>query len=110
MGGRRVGVVARQRYGDRHTRVRNPTPFVPLFQGTVKSVEETVARKGQAVQRNSEQKIITTTADLTILPPPPPPVPARVSSNTPPPPRLSSHFTEYFSMQGGGGVGVGTKA
>ncbi|XP_064155257.1 transmembrane protein 145 isoform X4 [Anguilla rostrata] len=87
----------------------NFTELFSIHSGTVKSVEEMVARKGQAVPRNSEHKIITTTADLTsILPPPPPPVPTRVSSNSPPPPRLSSHFTEYFSMQGG--VGVGTKA
>ncbi|KAJ8376973.1 hypothetical protein SKAU_G00075530 [Synaphobranchus kaupii] len=85
----------------------NFTELFSIHSGAVKSVEETVARKGQAVQRNSEHKIITTTADLTtILPPPPPPVPTRVSSNSPPPPRLSSHFTEYFSMQGGGGVGT----
>ncbi|KAJ8289820.1 hypothetical protein GJAV_G00005710 [Gymnothorax javanicus] len=84
----------------------NFTELFSIHSGTVKSVEETVARKGQAVQRNNEQKIITTTADLTtILPPPPPPVPTRVSTNSPPPPRLTSHFTEYFSMQGGGGLG-----
>uniref|UniRef100_A0A4W5MA49 Transmembrane protein 145 n=1 Tax=Hucho hucho TaxID=62062 RepID=A0A4W5MA49_9TELE len=75
----------------------------------LKTVEETVARKGQEVQRNSEHKIITTTADLSspTFPPLPPPMPPRlVAHSPPPPPRLSSHFTEYFSMQGGGGVGT----
>uniref|UniRef100_A0A4W5MCS5 Transmembrane protein 145 n=1 Tax=Hucho hucho TaxID=62062 RepID=A0A4W5MCS5_9TELE len=59
--------------------------------------------------RNSEHKIITTTADLSspTFPPLPPPMPPRlVAHSPPPPPRLSSHFTEYFSMQGGGGVGT----
>uniref|UniRef100_A0A8K9UM90 Transmembrane protein 145 n=1 Tax=Oncorhynchus mykiss TaxID=8022 RepID=A0A8K9UM90_ONCMY len=74
--------------------------------GPVKTVEETVARKGQEVQRNSEHKIITTTADLSLptFPPLPPPMPTRLSP--PPPPQLPSHFTEYFSMQGGGGMGT----
>ncbi|KAL4657663.1 hormone-sensitive lipase-like [Arapaima gigas] len=85
----------------------NFTELFSIHSGAVKSVEETVAQKGQTVQRNSEHKIITTTADLTsILPPPPPPAPLRVSSHTPPPPRLPSHFPEYFSMQGGGGIGT----
>lgn len=82
------------------------------FQDPVKTVEETVARKGPEVPRNSEQKIITTAADLTaILPPPPPPIPPRPATRSSPlPPRLPS-FTEYFSMQsGGGGGGFGTKA
>lgn len=81
------------------------------FQDPVKTVEETVARKGPEVPRNSEQKIITTAADLTsILPPPPPPIPPRPAARSPPlPPRLPS-FTEYFSMQSGGGGGFGTKA
>uniref|UniRef100_A0A8K9UH74 Transmembrane protein 145 n=1 Tax=Oncorhynchus mykiss TaxID=8022 RepID=A0A8K9UH74_ONCMY len=72
----------------------------------LKTVEETVARKGQEVQRNSEHKIITTTADLSLptFPPLPPPMPTRLSP--PPPPQLPSHFTEYFSMQGGGGMGT----
>uniref|UniRef100_A0A4W5QAI4 Transmembrane protein 145 n=1 Tax=Hucho hucho TaxID=62062 RepID=A0A4W5QAI4_9TELE len=75
----------------------------------LKTVEETVARKGQEVQRNSEHKIITTTADLSspTFPPLPPPMPLRLSAHSPPPPpRLPSHFTEYFSMQGGGSVGT----
>lgn len=82
-----------------------------IFQDPVKTVEETVARKGPVVPRNSEQKIITTAADLTmILPPPPPPIPPRPASRSPPmPPRLPS-FTEYFSMQGGSGASYGTKA
>lgn len=81
------------------------------FQDPVKTVEETVARKGPGVPRNSEQKIITTAADLTsVLPPPPPPVPPRQAVRSPPlPPRLPS-FTEYFSMQSGGGGGFGSKA
>lgn len=81
------------------------------FQDPVKTVEETVARKGPEVPRNSEQKIITTAADLTsVLPPPPPPVPPRLAARSPPlPPRLPS-FTEYFSMQSGGGGGFGSKA
>uniref|UniRef100_A0A4W5QB03 Transmembrane protein 145 n=1 Tax=Hucho hucho TaxID=62062 RepID=A0A4W5QB03_9TELE len=59
--------------------------------------------------RNSEHKIITTTADLSspTFPPLPPPMPLRLSAHSPPPPpRLPSHFTEYFSMQGGGSVGT----
>uniref|UniRef100_A0A674D7R1 Transmembrane protein 145 n=1 Tax=Salmo trutta TaxID=8032 RepID=A0A674D7R1_SALTR len=59
--------------------------------------------------RNSEHKIITTTADLSspTFPPLPPPMPPHLSARPPPPPpRLPSHFTEYFSMQGGGGVGT----
>uniref|UniRef100_A0A8C7LSX2 Transmembrane protein 145 n=1 Tax=Oncorhynchus mykiss TaxID=8022 RepID=A0A8C7LSX2_ONCMY len=59
--------------------------------------------------RNSEHKIITTTADLSspTFPPLPPPMLPRLSAHSPPPPpRLPSHFTEYFSMQGGGGVGT----
>lgn len=81
------------------------------LQDPVKTVEETVARKGSEVARNSEQKIITTAADLTsILPPPPPPIPPRPATRSPPlPPRLPS-FTEYFSMQSGGGGVFGTKA
>ncbi|KAG7276216.1 hypothetical protein CRUP_004807 [Coryphaenoides rupestris] len=75
----------------------------------VKTVDETVARKGQEVARNSEQKIITTVAAdlLAEFPPPPPPPPP-----PPIPPRLTtrSSFTEYFSMQGGGGGSMGTKA
>uniref|UniRef100_A0A8C7G0Q4 Transmembrane protein 145 n=1 Tax=Oncorhynchus kisutch TaxID=8019 RepID=A0A8C7G0Q4_ONCKI len=60
----------------------------------------------QRLQRNSEHKIITTTADLSLptFPPLPPPMPTRLSP--PPPPQLPSHFTEYFSMQGGGGMGT----
>lgn len=82
-----------------------------FFQEPVKTVEETVARKGPDVQRNSEQKIVTTAADLTsILPSPPPPIPPRPATRSPPlPPRLPS-FTEYFTMQSGGGAGFGTKA
>ncbi|KAI1886281.1 hypothetical protein AGOR_G00212390 [Albula goreensis] len=90
----------------------NFTELFSIHSGAVKSVEETVARKAQAVQRNSEQKIITTTADLTvILPPPPAPLaPGRATTRSPQPPRLASHFTEYFSMQGDGGGGMGLKA
>ncbi|PWA20596.1 hypothetical protein CCH79_00011584 [Gambusia affinis] len=89
----------------------NFTELFSIQSDPVKTVEETVARKGPDVPRNSEQKIITTAADLTmILPPPPPPIPPRPASRSPPiPPRLSS-FTEYFSMQSGGGGGFGTKA
>ncbi|XP_029600547.1 transmembrane protein 145 isoform X1 [Salmo trutta] len=87
----------------------NFTELFSIQSGPVKTVEETVARKGQEVQRNSEHKIITTTADLSspTFPPLPPPMPPRLSAHSPPPPpRLPSHFTEYFSMQGGGGVGT----
>lgn len=90
----------------------NFTELFSIQSDPVKTVEEMVARKGQEVPRNSEQKIITTAADLTsILPPPPPPIPPHPISRSPPlPPRLPS-FTEYFSMQGGGGGGgFGTKA
>ncbi|XP_071029988.1 transmembrane protein 145-like isoform X2 [Oncorhynchus clarkii lewisi] len=84
----------------------NFTELFSIQSGPVKTVEETVARKGQEVQRNSEHKIITTTADLSLptFPPLPPPMPTRLSP--PPPPQLPSHFTEYFSMQGGGGMGT----
>lgn len=75
----------------------------------MKTVEETVARKCPDVPRNSEQKIITTAADLTSILPPPPIPPRPAARSPPPPPRLPS-FTEYFSMQGGGGGGYGTKA
>ncbi|XP_070299884.1 transmembrane protein 145 [Salvelinus sp. IW2-2015] len=87
----------------------NFTELFSIQSGPVKTVEETVARKGQEVQRNSEHKIITTTADLSLptFPPLPPPMPPRLSAHSPPPPpRLPSHFTEYFSMQGGGGIGT----
>uniref|UniRef100_A0A3Q4MVC6 Transmembrane protein 145 n=1 Tax=Neolamprologus brichardi TaxID=32507 RepID=A0A3Q4MVC6_NEOBR len=59
----------------------------------------------------SVSKIVTTAADLTsILPSPPPPIPPRPATRSPPlPPRLPS-FTEYFTMQSGGGAGFGTKA
>ncbi|KAI2655225.1 Transmembrane protein 145 [Labeo rohita] len=58
------------------------------------------------VPRNSEHKIITTTADLSsTFSPLPPPIPPRSSAHSPPPPRLTSHFTEYFSMQGATGMG-----
>ncbi|TKS82313.1 Transmembrane protein 145 [Collichthys lucidus] len=89
----------------------NFTELFSIQSDPVKTVEETVARKGPEVPRNSEQKIITTAADLTsILPPPPPPIPPRPAARSPPlPPRLPS-FTEYFSMQTGGGAGFGTKA
>ncbi|KAM8735884.1 transmembrane protein 145 [Acanthopagrus schlegelii] len=90
----------------------NFTELFSIQSDPVKTVEETVARKGPEVPRNSEQKIITTAADLTaILPPPPPPIPPRPATRSSPlPPRLPS-FTEYFSMQsGGGGGGFGTKA
>lgn len=95
-------------------RIKSVKLLSSSFQDPVKTVEETVARKGPEVPRNSEQKIITTAADLTaILPPPPPPIPPRPATRSPPlPPRLPS-FTEYFSMQsggGGGGGGFGTKA
>ncbi|KAK5861871.1 hypothetical protein PBY51_017313 [Eleginops maclovinus] len=91
-----------------HSKVRTSPSS---FQDPVKTVEETVARKGADVPRNSEQKIITTAADLTaILPPPLPPIPPRQATRSPPlPPRLPS-FTEYFSMQSGGGGAFGTKA
>ncbi|RXN30427.1 transmembrane protein 145-like [Labeo rohita] len=72
----------------------------------VKTIDEAVARKGQEVPRNSEHKIITTTADLSsTFSPLPPPIPPRSSAHSPPPPRLTSHFTEYFSMQGATGMG-----
>ncbi|CAG6014887.1 unnamed protein product [Menidia menidia] len=89
----------------------NFTELFSIQSDPVKTVEEAVARKGPDVPRNSEEKIITTAADLTsMLPPPPPPIPPRPASRSPPlPPRLPS-FTEYFSMQSGGGGGFGTKA
>ncbi|KAM3873276.1 transmembrane protein 145 [Diretmus argenteus] len=89
----------------------NFTELFSIQSDPVKTVEESVARKGPEVPRNSEQKIITTAADLTsTLPPPPPPIPPRLATHSPPvPPRLPS-FTEYFSMQSGGGGGFGTKA
>ncbi|XP_051575967.1 transmembrane protein 145 [Myxocyprinus asiaticus] len=72
----------------------------------VKTIDEAVAQKGQEVPRNSEHKIITTTADLSSnFSPLPPPIPSRISAHSPPPPRLTSHFTEYFSMQGATGMG-----
>ncbi|KAA8591713.1 hypothetical protein FQN60_017087 [Etheostoma spectabile] len=90
----------------------NFTELFSIQSDPVKTVEETVARKGPEVPRNSEQKIITTAADLTaILPPLPPQIPPCLAARSPSvPPRLPS-FTEYFSMQsGGGGGGFGTKA
>ena len=73
----------------------------------MKTVDEAGVRKSQEVPRNSEQKIITTTADLisNLTPPPLPPFPPRIVAHSPPSLRLSSHFTEYFSMQGGPGQG-----
>ncbi|XP_059423874.1 transmembrane protein 145-like [Carassius carassius] len=85
----------------------NFTELFSIHSDPVKTIDETVARKGQEVPRNSEHKIITTTADLsnTSLPPP---IPPRSSAHSPPPPRLTSHFTEYFSMQGAMGMGSNT--
>ncbi len=72
----------------------------------MKTIDEAVAWKGQEVPRNSEHKIITTTADLSsTFSPLPPPIPPRSSAHSLPPPRLTSHFTEYFSMQGATGMG-----
>ncbi|XP_066528431.1 transmembrane protein 145 isoform X2 [Hoplias malabaricus] len=80
----------------------NFTELFSIHSVPVKTIDEAVGWKGQEVARNSDQKIITTTADLSsTFNPPPPPVPPRCSTLTPPPPRLASHFTEYFSMQGG---------
>lgn len=80
--------------------------FCAALQAPMKTVDEAVVRKNQEVRRNSEQKIITTTADLiSNLTPPPPPVPPRILAHSPPTLRLSSHFTEYFSMQGGAAQG-----
>ncbi|KAM8870463.1 transmembrane protein 145 isoform 2-T2 [Spinachia spinachia] len=85
----------------------NFTELFSIHSDPVKTVEETVARKAPEVARNSEQKIITTAADLTAIPPPP--IPPRPTTRSPPPPPQLPSFTEYFSMQGGGG-GIGTKA
>ncbi|XP_052003731.1 transmembrane protein 145-like [Xyrauchen texanus] len=86
--------------------------FTELFsihtQDPVKTIDEAVARKGQEVPRNSEHKIITTMADLSTFSPLPPPIPPRSSAHSPPPPRLTSNFTEYFSMQGA--IGIGSNA
>uniref|UniRef100_A0A672SF17 Transmembrane protein 145 n=1 Tax=Sinocyclocheilus grahami TaxID=75366 RepID=A0A672SF17_SINGR len=87
----------------------NFTELFSIHTDPVKTIDETVARKGQEVPRNSEHKIITTTADLSsTFAPLPPPIPPRSSAHSPPPPRLTSHFTEYFSMQGA--TGMGSKA
>uniref|UniRef100_A0A3B4WDW0 Transmembrane protein 145 n=1 Tax=Seriola lalandi dorsalis TaxID=1841481 RepID=A0A3B4WDW0_SERLL len=76
----------------------NFTELFSIQSDPVKTVEEMVACKGPEVPRNSEQKIITTAADLTSILPPPP-IPPRPATRSPPlPPRLPS-FTEYFSMQ-----------
>ncbi|XP_016141725.1 transmembrane protein 145-like [Sinocyclocheilus grahami] len=84
----------------------NFTELFSIHSDPVKTIDETVARKGQEVPRNSEHKIITTTADLSsTFSPLPPPIPPRSSAHSPPPPRLTSHFTEYFSMQGAAGMG-----
>ncbi|KAF7227071.1 transcript variant X1 [Nothobranchius furzeri] len=80
-----------------------------IFKDPVKTVEETVARKGPDVQRNSEQKIITTAADMAFILPPPP-IPPRPASRSPPMPSRLPSFTEYFSMQSGSGAGFGAKA
>ncbi|KAK7147361.1 hypothetical protein R3I94_010012 [Phoxinus phoxinus] len=85
----------------------NFTELFSIHSDPVKTIDETVARKGQEVPRNSEHKIITTTADLSsTFSPLPPPIPPRSSAHSPPPPRLTSHFTEYFSMQGATGMGT----
>lgn len=84
----------------------NFTELFSIHSDPVKTIEETVARKGQEVPRNSEHKIITTMADLSsTFTPLPPPIPPRSSAHSPPPPRLTSHFTEYFSMQRATGMG-----
>ncbi|KAK1806209.1 hypothetical protein P4O66_000096 [Electrophorus voltai] len=84
----------------------NFTELFSIHSAPVKTMDESVGWKGQQkVARNSEQKIITTTTDFSsTFTPPPPPVPPRNSTLSPPPPRLASHFTEYFSMQGEGGM------
>uniref|UniRef100_A0AAY4ALA5 Transmembrane protein 145 n=1 Tax=Denticeps clupeoides TaxID=299321 RepID=A0AAY4ALA5_9TELE len=88
--------------------------FTELFSinsvSAIKTVDESVAWKGQDVPRNSEQKIVTTTTSdmMSNFAPPPPPVPPNSTTYSLPPPRLSSHFTEYFSMQGG--LGMSSKA
>ncbi|XP_026140721.1 transmembrane protein 145 isoform X2 [Carassius auratus] len=87
----------------------NFTELFSIHSDPVKTIDETVARKGQEVARNSEHKIITTTADLSnTFASLPPPIPPRSSAHSPPPPRLTSHFTEYFSMQGAMGMGSNT--
>ncbi|XP_076135731.1 transmembrane protein 145 [Alosa pseudoharengus] len=84
----------------------NFTELFSINAAPMKAVDEAVVRKSHEVPRNSEQKIITTTADLiSNLTPPPPPVPPRIAAHSPPTLRLSSQFTEYFSMQGGAGQG-----
>ncbi|XP_061803144.1 transmembrane protein 145 isoform X3 [Nerophis lumbriciformis] len=94
----------------------NFTELFSIQSDPVKTVEETVAKKVPEVPRNSEQKIITTTAaaDLTAIlplppPPPPPAIPPRLAVRSPPLPVRLPSFTEYFSMQGGGGA-FGSKA
>ncbi|XP_686062.6 transmembrane protein 145 isoform X1 [Danio rerio] len=85
----------------------NFTELFSIHSDPVKTIDEAVTRKGQEVPKNSEQKIITTTADLSsTFSSLPPPIPPRSSAHSPPPPpRLTSHFTEYFSMQGATGMG-----
>ncbi|KAL7835710.1 hypothetical protein SRHO_G00280570 [Serrasalmus rhombeus] len=84
----------------------NFTELFSIHSAPLKTIDEAVGWKGQEVAQNSDQKIITTTSDLSsTFSPPPPPIPPRSSALSPPPPRLASHFTEYFSMQGGAGMG-----
>lgn len=65
----------------------------------MKNISEAMGWKGQEMALNTEQKIITTSSPVdfsTTFSP----ATAPTSSALTPPPRLSSHFTEYFSMQG----------
>ncbi|TRY84545.1 hypothetical protein DNTS_001300, partial [Danionella cerebrum] len=91
----------------------NFTELFSIHAEPVKTIDEAVVRKGQEVPRNGEHKIITTAADLSstlrALAPPLPPRSSSHSSPPPhPPPRLTSHFTEYFSMQGARGTSSST--
>ncbi|KAF4075943.1 hypothetical protein AMELA_G00224730 [Ameiurus melas] len=77
----------------------NFTELFSIQSVSVKNINEAMGWKGQEMTLNTEQKIITTSSPVdfsTTFSP----ATAPTSSVLMPPPRLSSHFTEYFSMQG----------
>ncbi|GAA6088649.1 transmembrane protein 145 [Tachysurus ichikawai] len=77
----------------------NFTELFSIQSVSVKNINDAMGFKGQEMAVNSEQKIITTSSPVDFSTTFSPAM-APASSALSPPPRLSSHFTEYFSMQG----------
>ncbi|KAK3541524.1 hypothetical protein QTP86_028648 [Hemibagrus guttatus] len=77
----------------------NFTELFSIQSVSVKNINDAMGFKGQEMAMNTEQKIITTSSPVDFSTTFSPAVTPATSALSPPP-RLSSHFTEYFSMQG----------